>query len=744
MKNFILAGLLSILLSDSIAQTGFSRDTNIPVVVQGTQLAMPWAGGLNYPVFSEIDLNGDNVPDLFAFDKNNNRVITFVNTGAPGTDCWQYAPQYADQFPVLRSWAYLYDYNCDNKPDLFGCNFRNNGIAQYRNDSQGQNIIFTLVDSSMEYNYTGSLFANIGASAYLAPTFNDIDNDGDMDIVGLTLSCVGGFAYFKNLSMEHTGHCDSLDDFVLFHNVWGDFTMRSGGYTNVAVGSWNVNCPLFAPPPVIDQDPIYQYHVAERDDTYASIFTIDIDNDGDKDALIGDSGANNSLLVINGGDPDTAHMVTQDTMFPSYNTPVNLHSFVLHSYIDGDNDGIKDLFVSPSEWENNKGVKLYKNTATNALPQFQFSTDAFLQREMIDVGESATAVFFDYDSDGKKDLVIGNRFRTLTDTSSETTLWLYRNTGTVTSPAFEFVTDDFSGLDVLNLTGQIFPAFGDLDGDQDNDMIIGLDNGYMIYFENTAGPGVPVNFGNPVYNFANIDVGQACAPQLVDLNRDGFLDLVVGQKNGLIYYFENTQVLANPFNSTPTNDTLGGIILQYINSADGYMVPFVFEQNGDYRLAAAYMEGGVFLYGNIDGNLNGNFTLLDTIVYKQEGYRYGYNLSVSGGDLNGDTLTDLVFGLYSGGVQIYYQDNLFNSVSNLNNTQSLTVLPNPASDRLIIKSTDLTAHCVLLDISGRVVSKVEIKGGYASLDVSKIAIGTYFIRVSSAGKIATKKVVINR
>lgn len=743
MKLSSLLYLFCLLTIGSVAQTGFNRITNIPVHSGGGQLELPWAGGLNFPMFSEIDLNGDNVSDMFIFDKSNNRVSTYINTGASGIHCWQYAPQYADQFPPLRSWAYLYDYNCDNKPDLFTCNFRNNGIVQYRNDSQGQTIVFTLVDSSMKYNYTGSLLTNIGASAYLAPTFNDMDNDGDMDIIALQLQCLGGFAYYKNLSMEHTGTCDSLSDFVIEHNVWGEFALRSGGYQYVAVGSWNINCFLFSPPEP-KFDPISEYYVAERDDTYASIFTIDIDNDGDKDAIIGDSGADNSLLIINGGDSSHAVMVSQDTLFPSYDIPVDLHSFTLHAYIDADNDGVKDLLVSPSEWENNKGVILYRNTGSNELPQFQYVTNDFLQKEMIDVGECATAVLFDFDADGVKDLIIGNRYRTLSDTTAESSLTLYRNNGTSTSPAFEFISRDFAGLKAMNLTGQLFPAFGDIDNDLDQDMIVGLDNGVLVYFENTAGPGVPVSFGTPVYNYAGIDVGQAAAPQLVDMNRDGFLDLVIGQKNGLIKYFENTLSLSTPFNQAATIDTLGKVVLQYPQSTDGFIVPFVFEQNGDYRLAAAYMEGVVYLYGSIDGNLNGNFTLLDSIINKQEGYRYGYNLSVSGGDLNGDTLTDLVFGLYGGGVQVYYQENLLNSVSDIADDMSLTVLPNPASDKFIIKSSEQTARCLLFEISGRLVANAEITGGYAVMNVSHLAEGTYFVHINSTGKVTTRKVVISR
>ena len=724
----------------SKGQNSFTINATIPVV-KNLPLELAWAGGLNFPVFSEIDLNGDNVPDLFAFDRNNNRSLTFINTGGSGIHCWEYAQQYANQFPVLKGWAYLYDYNCDNKPDLFTANYFNNGIAQFRNESQGGNIVFTLVDSTMKYNVGGTNLINIFASSYLVPDLDDIDGDGDMDILGQQFQCAGGFAYYKNMSLEHYGVCDSLNDFVLVTNVWGDFTLRSGMFANVAVGSWNVSC--FQAPSNGGS-----YELAVRDDTYANIRTIDIDGDGDKDALIGDSQTNNCLLVLNGGTPNSAHMVLpQDTLFPSYDTSINLHSFTTNSYLDADNDGVKDLVVSQSEYENNKGVMLYKNTGTNAVPVFNYQTNEFLQHEMIDVGESAAPVFFDYNSDGLRDLVIGNKNLTTSPTTYKTGLTLYKNTGSASAPSFEYVTDDYANLQALNLPGQIYPAFGDMDGDNDEDIILGLDNGRLGYFQNTAGPGVPAVFANPVFNFMGIFVGQASTPQLFDLDHDGLLDLIVGGKNGLVKYFRNIgSVGSSFFATTATSDTLGKVNVQTAGYPDGYSVPFLFEHNGDVRLMVSCMQGKVLLYGNIDGNLTGTFTLLDTVFSKAAGYRFSYNLTVSGGDLNGDSLTDMLLGFYGGGVQIYYQDTSINSIASVPNKDILKIFPVPASETVVVKLSLPSGNYSynLYDVTGRIILTQSHAGNYTVLDVSDVASGVYWMRVSSGKFEVTGKVIIER
>ena len=722
------------------AQNNFVRNLSIPLI-HNSAIDFPWAGGVNFPSFSEIDLNNDGLNDLFVFDRSYSRVLTFLNNGTSGIHCWNYAPEYADLFPALRDWALLYDYNCDNKPDLFCPNFSNNGISQYRNDSQSGNIVFTLVDSSVGYYFSGSFIPNVFASGFLEPNLNDIDGDGDMDIISHQFQCAGGYAYYKNMSLEHYGNCDSIDDFVFETNTWGKFILRSGFYENVVVGFWNVNCFQIS-------DPEFSYEIARRDDTYANIFTIDIDGDGDKDAIVGDSGARNSLLVVNGGNNTLATMTSQDTLFPSYDLPVKIHTFAVHSFVDVDNDGVKDLIVSQREYENNNGVYFYKNTGTNQVPVFSHVMNNFLQNEMVDVGESAAPVFFDFNGDGLMDIVIGNKIKTTSDSTYVTSLTLYKNTGTLSSPAFEIETDDYAGIISLNLTGQIFPAFGDLDGDLDVDMILGLDNGGLLYFMNMAGPGVEAAFTTPVYGYMSIDVGQASTPKLYDLNKDGALDLVIGNKNGLVKYYENLGTSTGPFfPSVPTNDTLGNIRVNTTGSPDGYSVPFVFEFNGETRMLVSCMKGDIYLFGNIDSNLTGNFNLLDTVLKKSAGSRYGYNLSVSGGDINNDSFVDMLIGMYGGGMQIYYQD-IDNSIStSADDFENLIqIYPNPAQEKLLInsKTNSEIISCVLFDITGRKVLNQSIQDRFATINVSSISTGAYFIQITFAKTVVTGKVLVQR
>jgi hypothetical protein len=68
------------------------------------------------------------------------------------------------------------------------------------------------------------------------------------------------------------------------------------------------------------------------------------------------------------------------------------------------------------------------------------------------------------------------------------------------------------------------PGFGDLDKDGDIDVLVGNDDGSLTYFRNIGSASVPT-FDNPLSNpFGLQDVGRRSAPTLVDLDKDGDLD----------------------------------------------------------------------------------------------------------------------------------------------------------------------------------------------------------------------------
>ncbi|MBT5932968.1 MAG: hypothetical protein HOH34_06460, partial [Flavobacteriales bacterium] len=86
MKTLVIfPSFLFIILSQSIlSQFAFNYVDSIPVIKSGSQLDMPWAGGLNYAQLSDIDYDYDGDMDLIVFDRSNNQIKIFENRQLSG------------------------------------------------------------------------------------------------------------------------------------------------------------------------------------------------------------------------------------------------------------------------------------------------------------------------------------------------------------------------------------------------------------------------------------------------------------------------------------------------------------------------------------------------------------------------------------------------------------------------------------------------------------------------------------
>jgi hypothetical protein len=197
------------------------------------------------------------------------------------------------------------------------------------------------------------------------------------------------------------------------------------------------------------------------------------------------------------------------------------------------------------------------------------------------------------------------------------------------------------------------PAFGDLDGDGDLDLVSGARSGRLAYFENTgsatsAAYAARTGAANPL---DAEDVGSASAPALGDLDGDGDLDLVAGEEQGGFFYFENTGDAAGPAFVARTgaeNPLEGEGIGAYSTPALGDV-----DRDGDLDLVAGAYDGAIVLFENTGGATGPAFLLRTGASDPFDGEDLGYYSAPTLGDLDRDGDLDLVAGNLFGELAVF-------------------------------------------------------------------------------------------
>ncbi|NUO03487.1 MAG: T9SS type A sorting domain-containing protein [Saprospiraceae bacterium] len=726
-----------------IFQTGFSQSferLDIPFVVEGKTLAFPLAGGLNAPQLSAADFNNDGIQDLYVFDREGNRQLTFLNAGTPGTSSYVFAPEYAANFPRLENWVLLRDFNNDGAMDIFAYPDQPvGGIMVYRGYYENNQLKFQRFNFNTSFNIIFFPLPNgsstqIYVSTIDYPAIDDLDCDGDLDIA--TFNIGGGYVeFFANRSVEMGFGRDSLI-FRFVDNCWGGIYENSFSPA-VEFGNAPGDC---AGNLTSGEDPINFRHSG------SSLLTFDGDGDGDKELVLGDITFNSINYLTNQGSCQEAWFHQQDTMFPSYNLSVDIPVFPATFYLDVNNDGKNDLLAAPNSRQSSDSYDalwFYQNVNTAQQPAFSFQKKNFLIEDMVDLGSGAYPVFVDYNADGLKDLVIGNYSYYVPLGEKDARLFLFKNTGTATHPSFLLVDEDWLGMSQFSssATFAFAPAFGDMDNDNDLDLIVGEQNGALFFMENIAGPGNPLAFGPVQYNNFGIDVGQASTVQIVDLDEDGISDLVIGEKNCNLNFAKG---LGNNTFETIFSG-LGNVNSCPPGFLDGYAHPVFLKINDAWKLFVGTTNGNIKTYGNIEGNLFGAFQLLEPAY---GGIKEGNQVHLDFDDIDADGWLDVVVGNFSGGISIFRTDIeavVVDTEAPVLKTGGLKVFPNPGSGVVSIQLTENDPEekqFFLFDAAGRLVAFSSQNENLWPVHTENLSSGIYFVQVISRQRVFSSKLTI--
>lgn len=720
-------------------QFQFSYSDSISVTSNNEELEMPWAGGLNYPQFSSIDYDFDGDLDLLVFDRSSNQLKIFTQYEQDGAPHYKYDPEGASYFPQdIRYRLFAIDYDGDGKKDLFAYGI--GGLKVYRNTGDNSSGLSWVVSKELLYSDNWGTPLSLYVSSSDIPAIVDVDGDGDLDI--LTFHIGGEYLrYHQNQSFDLYEHSDSLI-FELKNECWGTF--REDVSTNsVFLNDDTTPCSGGNVPnpesPIIEakRDGVIKAHSG------STILALDIDGSGVMDIVLGDVAFSNLNLLINGGDSvnQNSAMVTTDPFFPSNSIPANMTLFPASFNLDVDFDGVKDLIVAPNAKnisENEKSVHFYKNTGTNEVSNFVFQSNDFLQSDMIEHGTGSIPILTDIDGDGLVDLIVANFFAYKAVLNKESRIAYYKNIGTALQPEFTLVDSDFQNLSELNMGLRMFPTFGDLNGDGNKDMLLGLEDGTLAYFENISTGASPV-YAAPIINYKDnnntpIQNGLYAAPQLFDLNKDGLLDLIIGVKTGELVYYQNIGSQFVPSFQLVTT-FLGGIDVSD-DTPNGYSAPCFFSLNDTTFALIGSIDGKLRFVEGIDGHI-ADGDLFDSVNEEFLGINVGSYSAAAIADIDTDNHLDLFIGQDLGGL-FYLEDNA-NGNLGLSDTGidvGVKVWPNPFADVLKIEVIDgkYNETAKLYDVTGKCQATFVLKDKINKVNIKGLNSGVYYLQFSSSQK----------
>ncbi|MDW8296649.1 MAG: T9SS type A sorting domain-containing protein [Raineya sp.] len=544
------------------------------------------------------------------------------------------------------------------------------------------------------------------------PTFQDFDNDGDLDVIY-------GDKYLTTLPYKK-------------NNGSGVFTLVSN----------NVNAPANV-----------DFKIEQNNNplmpSISSAAIANLDSDSDLDILsIGHTtpaALPQVRLLRNEGD-DSFTIQNNPTLFPSLGGTNNFPTIDL---ADFDGDGDSDLLVkalsapTPRYFRNNNNANFTELTGSSN-PFNGVSISNLTKIQMVDI-----------DGDSDLDLVAGDG----------NAIRVFRNN----NPGFTELTGTYNPFSSINavIASATTPAPGyryssptlvDVDGDGDLDLLLGFRNtisngstelfnqAKIYYYKNNNGVYEANVAENP---FNNVSVVRMALIDAGDVDGDGDLDVVIGERNttnsqARIRYFERVgnnfcpkvQEILREINTNQTYEfTKEEFRDAYSDEPD--------TKNKDFpkiKIIFPPAYGKLMIGGEIaTAGLEIPYAGLDNMVYiPNNGYTGIDNFVWAAYDPVGEC--------YSNGGNFRFGVGTDVTAINDDLVGSVVVFPNPSKDKFNInldKNLSGKVEVKLYNTLGGVVHSATYQNpaDVRSIDVSKLPNGLYILQISNEGKNGVFKLV---
>ncbi len=517
------------------------------------------------------------------------------------------------------------------------------------------------------------------------------DIDNDGDLDFFTGNMTGTLTYYENIGLE-----GGIPKFEFITNSWQDIYIVGGVRTDDRHGA-------------------------------SAITFIDLDGDGDLDLSWGDYFQQSLYIIWNSSsvaspnecylnsdetdcneDPgcwwasgkDMCYLIYMNEVATQYppEEPIISAGQNMPTFADLDGDGDEDLFVTVlSGAYGNQLVNnffYYKNTGSNSNPQYNYITNNYFST--LDIFSNSSPELIDIDNDGDLDLFIANQYD-LSETPWVGKIHFFRNTGSESNPQFE---EETTSLLNENMGQMLSPEFGDLDGDGDMDLLVGDFNGFIQYFENISlGNNLTFTF---IEEVGDIDLSGNSVPTLGDLDGDGDLDMLVGQLNGLLVFYRNVGNTSQyNFQTEPFDDI----------EVENNSAPELLDVDGDDDLDLILGSGsdGMLEFRNIGNTSNFQYQQFSNLEHPI----IGVNIKPAMGQLlNSDTL-DFIIGVSTGGVY-HLRKEICSLLGDLNGDGGFNVL-----DIVTLANCVLTNNCA--ELENGCAGDLNGDGGWNVLDIVTLA-----------------------
>ncbi|MBT8278099.1 MAG: VCBS repeat-containing protein [Bacteroidia bacterium] len=488
-------------------------------------------------------------------------------------------------------------------------------------------------------------------------------------------------------------------------------------------------------------------------------------------------------------------------------TPAITYNTKQVNWVDIDNDGDKDLFVT----SDTDGNRLFENTGSMTLVDIT-TTAGIPTGNLYTYGAS----WGDYNNDGFLDVYISNR----DEVGFSTPNYLYRNNG-------DHTFTDVSTTVGLNTDAHssFCSAFFDMDNDGDQDLFVANDrNIYPNFLYKNNGDGtftdISASSGAGIYM-------DAMSATIGDYNHDGWMDIYITNTfEGNVFLRNNgNETFQDVATSTGTEFNAigwGSLFFDAENDMDldiyvsgkldgnPSLIPYAFYENhndgtfsepsptgfesdnsssyanatGDFNNDGLFdivvsndFDDNMFLWENqttttnnylkikLEGtvsNRDGIGSVIEIGIGANKQYRYtlcgeGYLSQNSSNEIFGlgsHTMVDYIKVTWLSGIVDYFYNvnanQLFNitegngTLSILNYPKSgLKIYPNPAENMLNIKSPERINSVEIFNSLGQNIGDFDYDQNELKLNVSHLKPGTYFFKIESRNITHTHKIIIN-